>query len=387
MNHATLAATRYFPLVGRPRPACPALPDRVKEIADIAHAAGQDGADGLAEGAHAMNKAALLASDCGMASLAHELCWRHINIYRAARRPLTVTHARYMLEPVLNLARLQIRADDGDQALRLLTSMYHAVNSDTDLTVDGRSLPCTNLDGTRHERHKLREWVWLHLVGDGIRTLALAGRWDDALAHAEDHRGIGLHLLEGRQVKILAHCLRGAATSAQTALTESTPEYPWELQVASCLNVMCIGEVPSQQSVTDMIQRFLGQHPTPGYAVFRAHLGLTVATLANATDTDAADRVFAQVINEVINAEDGYAARDVLRYRRTQTAMLTGAQDEMLSALLCASGLAAGPPPEPLLHSLLSSVRIAETAIAASINITDSDGWRQGQYRPSGRAR
>ncbi|MFN2496984.1 MAG: hypothetical protein ABR608_13925 [Pseudonocardiaceae bacterium] len=66
-----------------------------------------------------------------------------------------------MLEPVLNLARLQIRASDGEQALRLLTSMYRAVMTNTDLVVDGHTLPLTDLTGTRHEHHKLREWVWL----------------------------------------------------------------------------------------------------------------------------------------------------------------------------------------------------------------------------------
>lgn len=137
MNPTTLAAARCFPLLGRPRPACPPLSERVKEIADIVHAAGGQDADSLAEGAHALNKAALVASDCGMTSLARELCWQHIDIYRAVDRPLNVLQARYMLEPVLNLARLQIRASDGGQALRLLRSMYRAVRSNTDLVIDG----------------------------------------------------------------------------------------------------------------------------------------------------------------------------------------------------------------------------------------------------------
>ncbi|MGH3977883.1 MAG: hypothetical protein ACRDRZ_02600 [Pseudonocardiaceae bacterium] len=145
------AAARRFPLLGRPRPACPSLPERVKEIADIAHTAGQEGADGLAEGAHALNKAALIASDCGLADLASDLCRQHIDTYRAADHPLTVLQARYMLEPVLNLARLQIRASEGEQALRLLKSMYRAIMSNTDLVVDGHTLPLTDLTGTRHE--------------------------------------------------------------------------------------------------------------------------------------------------------------------------------------------------------------------------------------------
>jgi hypothetical protein len=98
--------------------------------------AGHDGADPLADGAHALNKAALLASDCGLPDLARDLCWQHIDLYRAAARPLTVLQARHMLEPVLNLARLRLRSRHGEQALRLLTAMFQAVRSGTELLVD-----------------------------------------------------------------------------------------------------------------------------------------------------------------------------------------------------------------------------------------------------------
>ncbi|WP_018637359.1 hypothetical protein [Parafrankia elaeagni] len=368
MNPAALAVTCFFPLIGRPRLACPALPARVTEIAEIAQTAARDGADGLAEGAHALNKAALLASDCGLALLARDLCWQHINIYRAAPRPLTILQARYMLEPVVNLARLQIRASDGQQALDLLTSMFQAVSSNTDLIIDGQVLPLANLTGTCDERHKLREWVWLHLVGDGVRALALAGRWDDAVNHADTHRGIGLHLLEGRQAKILAHCLNGTSAAARAALAESTPTNPWEFQVASCLEAMCTEGAPTGRSIATMIGYFRGQRPVPGYTVFRAHLGMTVAALATATDRDAAVRVFAQVVNEVIEAEDGYAARDVLRFHHTHAVELPAAKGKALADLLGASGLRAGPPPEPVLDAILSAARTAEAAIAASIH-------------------
>jgi hypothetical protein len=216
MNSTTLgAAVRRFPLLGRPWPSCPSLPDRVQEIVDIAHVAGHDDADGLADGASVLNKAALIASDCGLPDLAHDLCWQHIDLYRVADRSLTVLQARHMLGPVLNLARLQLRASDGEQALRLLTAMFQALRTSTDLVVDGRTLPLTDLVGTRAEPHKLREWVWLHLIGDGVRALVLAGRWDDAVAHAHAHRGVGLHLMEGRQAMTVAHCANADLAGAR----------------------------------------------------------------------------------------------------------------------------------------------------------------------------
>src|SRR5204863_8370932 len=41
MPDATLAAVRRFPLLGRPRPICPALPLRIQEITDAVDTAAQ----------------------------------------------------------------------------------------------------------------------------------------------------------------------------------------------------------------------------------------------------------------------------------------------------------------------------------------------------------
>jgi hypothetical protein len=273
-----------------------------------------------------------------------------------------------MLEPVLNLARLQLRARDGDQALRLLTAMFQAVRSNTDLLVDESTLPLADLAGTRAEHHKMHEWVWLHLIGDGIRAMALAGRWDDAVAHAHAHRGIGLHLMEGRQATIVARCVNGDLTGARAALADSTPQQPWELQVAACLTVMCTNtdSTSRRRDVTAMITRFVEHQPMPGYAFFRAQLGLTVTTLADTIDPDAAGRVLTQVTDEVIESGDGYAAREILRYHDTQAAV-TGRQCAALTDLLDASGLGAGTLPEPLRQSLLDSTRVAAQALRASL--------------------
>ncbi len=54
---------RRFPLVPRPRPACLPLAERVQEIHDLARRANQNG--DLGTGAAALNRAALIASDCG----------------------------------------------------------------------------------------------------------------------------------------------------------------------------------------------------------------------------------------------------------------------------------------------------------------------------------
>ena len=120
--------------------------------------------------------------------------------------------------------------------------------------------------------------------------------------------------------------------AARAALAESTPTQPWELQVASCLKVMCTDSDGSsaRRNVAAMIKHFVERDPVPGYGLFRTQLGLTVTTLARVTDSAVADRIFARAAGEVIEAGDGYAARDALRYPDTQAAGLTGEQRDTL---------------------------------------------------------
>jgi hypothetical protein len=367
MNPAALhAAVRRFPLLGRPRPACPALPDRVAEIAATAH---QHATDGMAEAAHALNKAALIASDCGLPHLARTWSWRHINLYRKLDR-LTVPQASYLLEPVLNLARLQIRAQDGQPARQLLHAMYQAVTTTTDLIVDSHTLPLANLTGTRDDLRQLHQWTWLQYLSEGIRTLALTGRWDDAVAHATALNGIGLHLMDGRQAAIIAHCLHHQPDAARALLHDSSTTEPWEQQVAACLAVICAEPQHLDATITTMIDQFLAHEPIPGYAVFRARLGLTVAHLASEHDHNRAQHLLRRTATEAINADDGYAARDILGHRTTL--QLHDRQREDLAGIVAGAGLGARALPVPERESLTESVGIAEQVLAAVVGVRES---------------
>ena len=70
MYPSTRAALRYFPLIGRPRPACPTLAERIKVVTDAVQAAADKPEDGMHDAAHALNKAALILSDAGRSNLA-----------------------------------------------------------------------------------------------------------------------------------------------------------------------------------------------------------------------------------------------------------------------------------------------------------------------------
>ncbi|RJQ77836.1 hypothetical protein D5S17_14625 [Pseudonocardiaceae bacterium YIM PH 21723] len=358
------AVLRRFPLLGRPRPPCPALTERIQNLAHAADELDDAPADPLNDSAHILNMAALISSDCGLPDLARELCWRHIDLYLDSGSPLTTLQARHLLEPVINLARLALRARDTDHALQLLIDLFHAVRNRTELVLGERRLPLTDLAGTRAEFRKLQEWTWLQLVGDGVRALVLAGRWDDAVVHAQAYNGIGLHLMEGRQAKILASVIREDFGRAQAALKDSTPSQPWERPVAECLSVLSAGP---DASVDAMITRFHEHRPVVGYAFFRAQLGLSVAALADRVDQDAAARVLSQNISEAIESGDGYVAREVLRFGETQS-RATESQRSALSDLVARAGLGAGAIPGHLRQSLLESVDLAARSLRAVVS-------------------
>lgn len=381
MHHATLAAVvRRFPLLGRPRPACPALPLRIQEITDAVDTARQKAEHGMPDAAHALNKAALIASDCAMPHLARQLCWQHIDTYRRAERPLTVLEARYMLEPVLNLARLQIRADHGTAALQLLEAMHQAVTQRCDLTVDDQTLPTAHLLGEPHDRRQLREWVWLQLIGEGVRALALANRWTDAAEHARRHNGIGVHLMEGRQAAIIAHCLQGDLAQGRALLARSTPTQPWEQEIAACLHMMCTEPTDTlmPHHLATAITRFTERTPMAGYASYRARLGLTIATFAAAVRPDLATELVSRVADEATKSEDGYAARDVLGFREPIDG-ITERQHRRLTRLAKQSGLGLALP-EPTVHRLTTTANNAATLLDSTLRSATAPG-QDGAYR------
>ncbi|MFV2112864.1 hypothetical protein ACFHW0_11080 [Micromonospora sp. LOL_025] len=361
---AIRAAVRRFPLLGRPRPACPALTARVTEVAGLAATAAAHDDNGMAEAAHALNKAALIASDCGLPALARQWCWEHINIYRQ-RGTLTALQASYLLEPVLNLARLQIRADNGQPALHLLQAMYQAVTTGTNLVVDGRTLPLSNLTGTGDELGKLRQWAWLQHLSEGIRILALAGRWGHAVTHANALNGIGRHLMEGRQATIIAHLLRDDTDAARTTLDDSTITQPWEQQVSTCLALMCAAPMSVGPQMTAMAEHFLAHEPVDGYAVYRARWGLTAITLSSTHYEAIARHLLHHLATETLEAPDGYAAREILRHRRALK--LKQPHEQALARIVSAAGLGAGAMPEPARRTLEGAVKTAHNALTRSV--------------------
>ena len=135
------------------------------------------------------NQAALIASDLDLPDLAREMCHRHAAGYLDAC-PLPGMSAIRGLEPVVNLARLQIRAGHADDGRQRLLDLYKAVEHGHSSRFEGVTVPA-DLTTTDEDRQEVRAWLWRVLLADGTRTLTTEGRWPEALAHIEAHHGIG----------------------------------------------------------------------------------------------------------------------------------------------------------------------------------------------------
>lgn len=101
------ATARRFPLVARVRPPCLPLHTRIDKLTELADTALTQAYQGLASSV--FNQAALLASDLDLPDLARQWCHQHAAAY-LQHTPLTGMDAIRALEPIVNLARLHIRA-------------------------------------------------------------------------------------------------------------------------------------------------------------------------------------------------------------------------------------------------------------------------------------
>ena len=344
------STARRFPLVARPRPACTPLADRVAALSTLA--TNTIAAGNLVDATSVFNQSALLASDCGAHDLARQWC------HRLAHAALTGRHpGRYALEPVVNLARLRIRANDGATAWTMLETLYDAVTDRTTVTIDDITIATADLTPTHQSHHELRQWAWKVLLGTGAHALASANRWDEARDRLTRHRGIGKRMLDGRQIAVISHALAGGADQAHAMLRDTTPGQPWENAVTNCLTLLC---TPTRHNNAGSL--YHKHDPEPGLAVFSTRLGLS---LIDALDPDRpqARALAARLVHHATH--DGYAARDVLAHSRCRQAATTD-QIHQLRNLVDACGLDHGQLHTDYLIQITELLDHAEPTIRSS---------------------
>jgi hypothetical protein len=361
---------RRFPLVARPRPACLPLDARVGKLRALAQREGDQ-----ASASAVFNQAALLASDVGLPDLARTWCHRHAEVYLQAC-PLG-GRARYALEPLVNLARLHVRDGAGDTALGLLNALYSAVTSRTDTVIDGLPVPASILTTTPDEHRELCRWLWTVHLADGARAMTSAGRWREALAHMEQHAGVGRRMLDGRQVAVITAATAGDTAGALTLLEDTAPGEAWENAVTACLTVLCgqAADRPIDQDLTVMLDRYQQFTPDLGVAVFATRLGLSVIDAAGATDDLAAQAVAAVLIARTVASGDGYAAREVLGHDGC-FGMLADDATDVLAELVEACALDRRKLPAETEAELSAALDISEEVIRFELTRRDTTSVR-----------
>lgn len=359
---------RRFPLVPRWRPACLPLPRRVASIVGLANSALTEHDSGLAS--TVFNQTALLASDIGDSDLARDLCHQHAAAYlHACPQPsMTVIRA---LEPVVNLARLLIRAGRPDEGRRHLLVLYEAVSALAAARVENIEVPAI-LTATAEDRQEVRAWLWRVLLADGTRSLTTAGRWAEALDHLKEHRGVGKRMLDGRQVAVLAALTSGDAEGAAELLAATVPGDPWEQAVTMTLAVFsaralgCLAE-DDLSGLADVYERM----PTePGIVVFTTRLGLSMLDAIGRAEHPAASRIAECLHRRGIAAADGYAARECLASlvfdAVAQPGWKSGYQQLVGDCALGAGALAGG-----LLMELKEAIRVADQVIRQNLRAAE----------------
>ncbi len=353
-----------FPLVARFRPACLPLPERVRALVDLADTAVNKTDQGLASAVY--NQAALIASDLDLPDLARQMCHQHAAAYLHAC-PLPGMSAIRGLEPVVNLARLQIRAGRADEGRQRLLDLHGAVEAGVDARFEGVAVPAV-LTATDEDRHEVRAWLWRVLLADGTRTLTTEGRWAEALTHIEAHRGVGKRMLDGRQVAVLAALVEGDTARAAVLLADTMPGDPWEQAVTACLTVLCRRDAgqTGDGHLADLAAAYLERRSEPGMTVFDARLGLTVLDAIGSADSPAAHRIVEDLHRRTTEAEDGYAARENLAHPLF-TAIATDRQVQDCRALVRSCALGAGTMPDELKGELTAALRASDSVIRESL--------------------
>ncbi|WP_413754914.1 hypothetical protein [Streptomyces sp. MMBL 11-3] len=354
-----------FPLVARFRPACLPLPKRVRTLTELAENAADKADQGLASAVY--NQAALVASDLGLPELAREMCHLHAAAYLHAC-PLPGMTAIRALEPVVNLARLQIRAGHTDDGRQRLLTLYDTVSTGTAADFERITVPA-DLTASAEDRQEVRAWLWRVLLADGTRTLTTAGRWAEALAHIEEHRGVGHRMFDGRQVAILAALTADDAPTAANLLARTEPGEPWEDAVTGCLTVLSrrAANQPFQRHLQNLVTTYIARADEQGMTVFNTRLGLTVLDAVASPEDPAARLVVTELHRRTTETTDGYAAREILAHP-SFTALATDREMQDCRALLHACALGSRAFPTDLHDEVKAAIDISDRVIRTSVS-------------------
>ncbi|MEV7526646.1 hypothetical protein [Streptomyces sp. NPDC091371] len=294
------------------------------------------------------------------------MCHQHAAAYLHAA-PLPAMTAIRALEPVVNLARLQIRAGHADDGRERLLRLSAAVSNGTAEQFDDVHIPA-DLTRTATDRQEIRAWLWRVLLADGTRTLTSAGRWAEALAHTMEHRGIGKRMFDGRQIAVIAALTNKDTARAAELIADTAVGDPWEQAVTACLHALLRRSIgrPFDDQAKQLESAFLNVPTERGMTVFEIRLGLTALDTIGSDTHPAAGRIANTLHRRVLAANDGAAAREVMT-NPLFSALATPSQAKSCRDLVKACGLGSGSLPSTLGHALQAALQLSDRVIQDSL--------------------
>jgi hypothetical protein len=375
-------ATR-FPLVSRGKPVCRPLPARIAELDDAAARAEQAQTSAyqrLVAASEVYNKAALIASDCGLPGTARELCWQQWDTYAMAvgEESQSAELLKLSLQPILNLARQLIRDQQSQAAHRLLIQLFVAANKQQQVQLRGRVIPLDLPHATDNERLVIRQHLWAALLADGSRAMIAQQRWTEALELAKKFNGVGNRLLDGRQILIIATALGSTPDEALGLLEETKLTDRWEEAVAATLRLFVLHHTghPKHDASIALVEqcRELLDRADSSMGSFAARLAAVAADLlADAHPAQCAE-LAAALTQFAGRSPDAYVAREALACPPARNQMKS-TESAALAEITRASGLSIGALPEHEQTDLRTHVRRAESVIlevSATLTSTQS---------------
>jgi hypothetical protein len=361
----------WFPLVQRERPPGRPLEARIAELTRLAEPMLDATSHGrITRACEVLNKAALIASDCGLPTLACALCWRQYELFEVVR-PWPSWAIKLAVQPLLNVARQLIREGHGDHAYAMLESLYSAARSQTSIMTSGRVIDFGAFIATPDNHKAVCTMLWTALLADGTRALTQAGHWREAAERVEQHRGVGNRLLDGRQVAIIARIEDGDASRAIELVEQSQITEPWEHAVQRILRVLCLRTVDSVTSA-DVAMMLVSAHslarsPDPDTAVARTRISIAALNLAAPCSVGQTEALRISLVD--LAMKDAYAAHDVLS-NPALAGQLTASRLDALHDLVRSCGLRRGTIPSRLRDQLMAVVGRAAATLANELEHT-----------------
>lgn len=355
-----------FPLIIQSRPRGTSLHDRVRQVNNCASTCHEpdEAEERIDRACTAWNLAALIASDCALTDLAIELCERQFQIFQPAW-PLPGRTAIAALQPIVNLARLDLRAHNPERAYQTLRQLHRAVQLGGNVDVHGTPICFDGFTTSTVARTHVAPWLRTVLREDGTRILVAARQWQRAARNATEHAVPGEGIDEATQMTIISRAMNGDFDAAQSTIPTANLSTPWDHATAHCLRVfvdLASGRPdPSILPSLLITTRHTIHRPDPKRATTQTRLGLAAVDLASELDPTHASRLYAEVARVASRSGDAFAAQEVLKHPHKES--LSSAQSSTLQTLVERAALGLAEIGPNLLADLKGSLEIAGQAL------------------------